>query len=292
MKLCCVQTQIIRYATEPKPPTARFSEDDDFSEGTDDDDDLKSATSADFGGVTPSAAATRVFETSTVSPVYEPAPQYAPPLESSPEFKPEPSSAPPLVPPPLVHPDVAKPTLMRSSASFTSASVPMERGLPGYHTRAREAAASSARTSAAGPSQEPPPPPPVELPPAPGPPPALPSLSCQSWEHLLTGGPPPNLQLRHFRLINQARRDGESMNRTLYGRMDMQATMANVSVKLKHRRVMAFSELGSQCRSFLGPVTSGIRYPPDNGVSFGGVRRRDHERLGYQFVSTHPFLSG
>jgi len=284
MKLCCVQTQIIRCASDPQPPFVPFNYDEDYSTTTDDEEDLKSATSADFGGVTPSAAATRVFETSAVSPVYEPADQQMPNRELSPVYQPQPSSAPPFEPVPPAYPEVAKPTFLKGFASFSSASAPMERGLPGYHTRSREAAVSSARTSAAGASLEPPPPPPVELPPAPGPPPMLHTRSCASWEHLLTGGSPPTLNLRDYRLINMDRRDGESLNRSLYGRMDMQATMANVSVKLRHRRVMAFSELGTRCRSFLGPVTSGILYPPDHGVSFGGTRRSDHEKLGYQFV--------
>eukprot|EP00798_Chlamydomonas_sp_ICE-L_P010421 gene10421-biopygen7559 len=284
MKLCCVQTQVIRCASDPQPHCVPFNYDEDYSTTTDDEEDLKSATSADFGGVTPSAAATRVFETSAVSPVYEPPDQQMPNRELSPVYQPQPSSAPPFEPVPPAYPEVAKPTFLKGFASFSSASAPMERGLPGYHTRSREAAVSSARTSAAGASLEPPPPPPVELPPAPGPPPMLHTRSCASWEHLLTGGSPPTLNLRDYRLINMDRRDGESLNRSLYGRMDMQATMANVSVKLRHRRVMAFSELGTRCRSFLGPVTSGILYPPDHGVSFGGTRRSDHEKLGYQFV--------
>eukprot|EP00798_Chlamydomonas_sp_ICE-L_P010256 gene10256-biopygen7417 len=77
------QTQIIRYAMGPTPPTARFSDDDtDDEEGRSDDDELKSATSGDFCGVTPSTA-TRVFNTSPVSPVFEP--------EPPPVFKPAPS---------------------------------------------------------------------------------------------------------------------------------------------------------------------------------------------------------
>jgi len=283
MTLCCVQTQIIQYSSGVVPLTAQFwggcQTDDGLTEDEEDfqrsdSDDLKSATSADYGGVTPSA--TRVFETSSVSPVYEPSPP----------------SAPLLVPPPLVQPDVAKPSLLQSSSSFAPLGPqpnlgrnPAERALHGYHMRAREAAANPvpslrSRVAAAA-SQEPPPPPPVELPPAPPPPPpVLTSVSCESWEHLLTGGPPPDLQLRDSRLIRQAQSEAGPLDRILYGRMDMQDTMANVSVKLRNRRVMAFTELGLRCRSFLGPVPVGIRYPPDSGVSFGGVRRRDADRIG------------
>ena len=71
MRLCCVSTQIIQYARAPPPPEARFY-DDDFGDDDfdDDDDELQSATSGDFGGVTPSTA-TRVFHNATVSPLYE-----------------------------------------------------------------------------------------------------------------------------------------------------------------------------------------------------------------------------
>ena len=288
MRLCCVSTQIIEYSRKPPPPAARFSDDDDV---TDDDDDLQSAMSGDFGGATPStgvtpSTATRVFHAAPVSPVYEH--PSAPPLEPSPVFKPEPSSAPLLVSLPPVHPEVAKPSLLNRSASFT---MPMERGLLGYNTRSRDAAATAGRSSSAGTSQVPPPPPPVEMPPAPGPPaPGRPSLSCESWEHLLTGGPPLLLRLQDCRQIRQEHSDGESLNRTLYGRLDMHATQANVDKNGRPRRVMDFSELGIQCREFLGQVKQGISYPAANGVTFGGIGRRNNDLRGYQFVKVpQPF---
>jgi len=64
----------------------------------------------------------------------------------------------------------------------------------------------------------------------------------------------------------------------------MRATQANVDSKGRTRRVMAFTELGQQCRLFLGPVPVGIRYPPDHGATFGGNRRLEAEKLGYQWV--------
>eukprot|EP00798_Chlamydomonas_sp_ICE-L_P020381 gene20381-biopygen29147 len=294
MRLCCASTQIIQYARAPPPPDARFDYDyqelashrraDGYADDSDDgDEDLQSAMSGDFGGVTPSTA-TREFN-STVSPVYEPL--SAPALAPSPEFKPDPVSAPLLAPLPPVHPEVARPSLMQKSASFT---LPPDRGLSGYNTRAREASAAAAgRASFAGPSQEPPPPPPplVEQPPAPGPPPYVPpSLSCDSWEHLLDGGHPLRLSLQDCRLIRQAQHAGESLDRTLYGRLDMTATQAMVDSKgrPRPRRVMAYSELGLECRAFLGPVMPGINYPPANGVTSGGVGRRNSDLRGYQFV--------
>ena len=114
----------------------------------------------------------------------------------------------------------------------------MERGHPGYNTRAREAAATAVRTSAAGTSREPPPPPPVDLPPPSiPPPPVLTSRSRDSWEHLLSGGPPPSLQLRDFRLVRRAQSELGSLDGILYGRLDYKATQANVDLKGRVRRV-------------------------------------------------------
>jgi len=61
----------------------------------------------------------------------------------------------------------------------------------------------------------------------------------------------------------------------------MKATQANVDSKGRTRRVMAYSELGLECRAFLGPVMPGINYPPANGVTFGGIGRRNNDLRGY-----------
>jgi hypothetical protein len=54
---------------------------------------------------------------------------------------------------------------------------------------------------------------------------------------------------------------------------------------------MAYSALGFQCRDFLGPIMDRLIYPPSNGVSFGGVGRRDLERQGHQFATVPlPFV--
>jgi len=306
MRLCCVSTQIIQYARSPPPADARFtydtvdlalhSHEDGYAYGKSDDseedysddcmEDLQSARGGDFGGVTPSSA-TRVFHTSTVSPVYEP--QLAP---SPAVFKPP--SAALLAPLPPDLPEVVKPSLLRSSSLgplgpllnlAEQARNPAERALGAYHTRAREAAATSVHRSAAGTSQEPPPPPPVDLPPAPGPPPSMnPTLSGISWEHLLDGTPPVRLAVRDCRLIRQAQYAGDSLDRTLYGRLDEAATRANLDRKGRPKRVMAYSELGHECRAFLGPVKAGINYPSPGGVTFGGIGRRNNDLRGYQYV--------
>eukprot|EP00798_Chlamydomonas_sp_ICE-L_P003972 gene3972-biopygen21690 len=264
-------SQIIEYSSGVIPPTARFwnddisdadltedempghhDDDDDF-----DDDDLKSATSADNGGGTPSTS-TRVFDTSPISPVFEPAP--------------------PSVPVQTVGPEVAfsRPSKLPGSASFVTAPNPLERAVAGYNLRS---------SSAAGTSQEPPPPPPVEMPPpAPPPPMGLP-LSCQSWEHLLTGGPAPYLTLRNYRLVRRAQVDADSVDRTLFGRLSVPLSQANKDSK---GRVMVLSELGQQCRLFLGPVIVGIRYPSETGVSFGGGWRAAAKKVEYQFLK-RPF---
>jgi len=299
MRLCCVSTQIIKYKSSPPPPDARFEydnadlarhkhEDGYYTEDDDDDEqeDLQSARSGDFGGVTPSTA-TRVFE----SPVFEH--QSAPPPPPPPVYKPP--TAPPH--PPAV-PELAMPTLLRSSSlgplipPLPFVRNPSERALAGYHTRSREtaAAASSVHSDAAGPSLNPPPPPPVEQPPAPSPfPPPLPyypnrSLGCLSWEHLLDGSTPSRMDVRSCRQIRQAQKAGDSLDRTLYGMMDQAATRANLDTKGRARRVMVFSELGHACRAYLGPVQAGIDYPPPGGATFGGLGVRNANLRKYQFA--------
>ena len=110
------------------------------------------------------------------------------------------------------------------------------------------------------------------------------SLSCQSWEPLLTGGSPPDLKLRAYRLVRRAQADAGSLDRILYGRLDMKATQANIDSKGRTRRVMALTELGQQCRLFLGPVPVGISYPSDTGVTFGAKWRMEAKKVGYKWV--------
>jgi hypothetical protein len=259
MRLCCVSTQIIKYRSSPPPADARFSYDHAdlarhkhgdgyYTDNTEDDDEEADLPSSDFGGVSPSSA-TRVFD----SPVFE---------------------HPLAPPPPVLRPPSAPP-------------VPPSGG---YNTRSRETASASVSSAAADPSLEPPPLPPVDLPPSPSPfPPPLPlyptrSLGCLSWEHLLDGSRPMTMDVRMSRLVRQEQNAGDSLDRTLYGRMDQAATRANVNQK-GDPRVMIFSELGHASRAFLGPVQAGISYPRPGGATFGGSGVRNANLRKYQFVS-------
>ena len=143
----------------------------------------------DNGGGTPSSSA-RVLEAATLSPVFEAEP---------------------------VQPAVFKPTKLTSTAGTTVA-LPLQRSATGMNLRSGSSLQPSGSVASA--PQEPPPPPVETPPPAPPPPMGLP-LSCQSWEHLLTGGPAPDLTLRNYRLVRRAQVDAGSLDRILFGRLSV-----------------------------------------------------------------------
>eukprot|EP00798_Chlamydomonas_sp_ICE-L_P027147 gene27147-biopygen900 len=94
------------------------------------------------------------------------------------------------------------------------------------------------------------------------------------------------MPLRILRHVRRAQVDAETLDRTLFGRLDVPATQTAKAAGFKGR-VMAFSELGQQCRDFLGDVTVGIKYPAIEGL-FGARWRAEAKKVGYQFV-LQPF---
>eukprot|EP00798_Chlamydomonas_sp_ICE-L_P004912 gene4912-biopygen15218 len=176
----------------------------------------------DNGGGTPSSSA-RVLEAATISPVFEAEP---------------------------VKPAINKPTKL-SASSGTTFALPLQRSATGMTLRSSGSVPPSGSVASA---PHEPPPLPVETPPPAPPSPMGVQLSCHAWEHLLSGGPAPLLPLRTLRHVRRAQVDADSLDITLFGRLDVTATQ-NAKAQGFKGRVMAFTDLGQQCRDFLGDVT-------------------------------------